>query len=79
MFSLSSAHANSGGLWSDVALKSQGKGSATFNLMPDSYRLLKLNEEDMRDALDAVVNSGSNDANKQAQEQLTLPLPMVSH
>ncbi|MEE9352662.1 MAG: zinc-dependent metalloprotease family protein [Thiotrichaceae bacterium] len=73
MFSLSSVHASSDDLWSDVAFKTQGKNSTQFNLMPDSYRLLNLNVENMRGELDTFGNSSY--ANKQTQEQLTLPLP----
>ncbi len=67
-------YANAATWWHDVTFRSATNDKHSFALMPDSYRLLTINEQLLRDQLNQTVLS-KGQASSEVNKQLVLPLP----
>ena len=58
-------------MWSDILQKTSAKDTSNLGLMPDSYRMMKLDEEKMRITLQSIIEGRSG----KKPVQLSIPLP----
>ncbi|MEE9303783.1 MAG: zinc-dependent metalloprotease family protein [Thiotrichaceae bacterium] len=73
-FNSALVHANT--IWTDVKSNNQQRNSTSLFLMPDSYRLLQLNEDAIKNDLsNASKTATTGKTSSQPTQQIELPLP----
>ncbi len=75
LFLSGSSFGQTSSLWLDVSSKSSDAISSTLTLLPDTFRLLNMDEQGMRDKL-ALADNLSSKANSEAKNSIQLDLPL---